>query len=326
MQRVVLANCIGAGLDHERSAMSRAKSPISNFGTGKFRTIVTTAAAARIGTLVGGASVLGFVTAVTQPPAHDIKADGQPGGGTAAPAPSGQTATLPPQAAPVVAERQSAPAAEGFRAVWPDALSARANHGAEPAPATPAPQQASPPANDQSALNQSEQYGAGREEYAANSAAATSRDSQPNQISPNTAPAKYASSYRRPANSPTALSTKCQQATHRLARRAATRGNRNRRRYGNSSERRILRISPVTTMPPACIRRSGASSSFPAPIKRQTSIAAIGAAACSIFSAKTIRTGIIGTKITGTKITGTTIGTTEPVLRLPRAETAAYVS
>ena len=170
--------------------MSRAKSPISNFGSGKFRTIVTTAAAALIGTLVGGASVLGIVTAVTQPPAHDIKTDAQPGGGTAAPAPSGQTATLPPQAAPVVAERQSAPAAEGFRAVWPDALSARANHGAEPAPATPAPQQASPPANDRSALNQSEQYGAGREEYAANSAAATSRDSQPNQISPNTAPAK----------------------------------------------------------------------------------------------------------------------------------------
>jgi hypothetical protein len=39
-------------------------------------------------------------------------------------------------------------------------------------------------------LNQSEQSGAGRESYAANNGAATARDSQPNQISPNTAPAK----------------------------------------------------------------------------------------------------------------------------------------
>ena len=171
--------------------MSRAKSPISNFGSGntKFRAVVTTAAAALIGTLVGGASVLGIVTAVTPPPAHDIKTDAQPGGGAAAPAPSGQAATPPPQTAPVVAERQSAPPAEGFRAVWPDALSARANHGAEPAPAMPAPQQTLPPANDRSALNQSEQYGAGRESYAENSAA-TARDPQPNQMSPNPAPAK----------------------------------------------------------------------------------------------------------------------------------------
>jgi hypothetical protein len=168
------------------------KSPVNNFGSDntKFRAIVTTAAAALIGTLVGGASVLGIVTAVTQPPAHDIKTDAQPGGGAAAPAPSGQAATLPPQTAPVVAERQSAPAAEGPRAVWPDALSARGNRDSEPAPAAPAPQQALPPANDRSALNQSEQYGTGREPYAANSGAATARDSQPNPISPNTAPAK----------------------------------------------------------------------------------------------------------------------------------------
>ena len=173
--------------------MSLVKSPVNNFGSGntKLRAIVTTAAAALIGTLVGGASVLGIVTAVTQPPAHEIKTDAQhPGDGTVAPAPSGQAATPPPQIAPVVAERQSTPPAEGFRAVWPDALSARANHGSEPAPAAPAPQQALPPANDRSALNQSEQFGAGREAYAANSGAATARDSQPNQISPNTAPAK----------------------------------------------------------------------------------------------------------------------------------------
>jgi hypothetical protein len=168
------------------------KSPVNNFGSDntKFRAIVTTAAAALIGTLVGGASVLGIVTAVTQPPAHDIKTDAQPGGGAAAPAPSGQAATPPLQTAPVVAERQSAPAVEGPRAVWPDALSARGNHDSEPAPATPAPQQALPPANDRPALNQSEQYGTGREPYAANSGAAPARDSQPNPISPNTAPAK----------------------------------------------------------------------------------------------------------------------------------------
>jgi hypothetical protein len=168
------------------------KSPVNNFGSDntKFRAIVTTAAAALIGTLVGGASVLGIVTAVTQPPAHDIKADAQPAGGAAAPAPSGQAATLPPQTAPVVAERQSAPAAEGPRTVWPDVLSARGNYDSEPAPATPAPQQALPPANDRSASNQSEQYGTGREPYAANSGAATAHDSQPNPISPNTAPAK----------------------------------------------------------------------------------------------------------------------------------------
>jgi hypothetical protein len=170
------------------------KSPVNNFGSDntKFRPIVATAAAALIGTLVGGASVLGIVTAVTQPPAHDIKADAQPGGGAAAPAPSGQAATPPPppQTAPVVAERQSAPVAEGPRAVWPDALSARGNHGSEPAPATPVPQQALPPASDRSALNQSEQYGTGREPYAANSGAAPARDSQPNPISPNIAPAK----------------------------------------------------------------------------------------------------------------------------------------
>ena len=174
-----------------------SRSPVNNFGSGntKLRAVVTTAAAALIGTLVGGASVLGIVTAVTQPPAHEIKTDAQPGGGPVVPAPSGQVATPPSQIAPVVAEHQStpaaqsAPAAEGFRAVWPDALSARANRGAEPAPATPAPQQALPPANDRSALNRSEQHGTGREPYAAASAA-TARDSQPNQISPNTAPAK----------------------------------------------------------------------------------------------------------------------------------------
>src|ERR1700730_13253743 len=104
------------------------KSPVNNFGSDntKFRAIVTTAAAALIGTLVGGASVLGIVTAVTPPPAHDIKTDAQPGGGTAAPAPSGQAATMPPQSAPVVTERQSAPAASAPAANAPAAEGPRA--------------------------------------------------------------------------------------------------------------------------------------------------------------------------------------------------------
>lgn len=172
--------------------MSLVRSPVSNFGSGnsKLRAIVTTAAAALIGTLVGGASVLGIVTAVTQPPAHEVKTDVQVGGGTVAPALSEQAAPPSPQIAPVVADRQSAAPAEGPRTVWPDALSARANRGSEPAPATLAPQQALPPANERSALNKSEQFGAGREAYAANSGAATARDPQPNQISPKFAPAK----------------------------------------------------------------------------------------------------------------------------------------
>jgi hypothetical protein len=181
--------------------MSLAKSPFNNFGSGntKFRAIVTTAAAALIGTLVGGASVLGIVTAVTQPPAHEIRTDAQPAGSAAPPVqaatPPVQAATPPQQTAPVVVERQDAPAVkstppvEGPRAVWPDALSARSNPGSAPAPETPAPQQASPPANDRSALNQSEEHGAERDPPA-NSGAATAREAQPNQVSPNSSPAK----------------------------------------------------------------------------------------------------------------------------------------
>jgi hypothetical protein len=175
--------------------MSLAKSPVNNFGSGntKFPAIVTTAAAALVGTLVGGASVLGIVTAVTQPPAHEIRTDAQPAGSAAPPV---QAATPPPQTAPVVVERQNVPAVksvppvEGPRTVWPDALSARSSPGSAPAAETPAPQQASPPANDRSALNQGEEHGAERDSSAANSGAVTVRGSQPNQISPNSSPVK----------------------------------------------------------------------------------------------------------------------------------------
>ena len=168
--------------------MSLTKSPASNFGSGSnLRTIMTTGAAALIGTVVGGVSVLGVVVAVTPPPNHEIQSDARGGGGIAAPpAPAPvQAATPPPQTGPV-AQSQSVPPVEGPRTVWPDALSARANHNAETE--TPAPQQASPPANDRTALNQND--GAGRDPSVANSSAVTSRDSLPNQISPNAAPAK----------------------------------------------------------------------------------------------------------------------------------------
>ena len=66
----------GAGLITERSAMSLTKSPASNFGSGSsLRTVMTTGAAALIGTVIGGVSVLGIVMAVTPPPNHEIRSD-----------------------------------------------------------------------------------------------------------------------------------------------------------------------------------------------------------------------------------------------------------
>ncbi len=175
--------------------MSLTKSPPSIFGSGSnLRAIVTTGAAALIGTVVGGVSVLGIVVAVTPPPNHEIRSDARDGSGMATPpvqtaAPPVQAATPPPQTAPV-AQSQSVPPVEGPRTVWPDALSARANHSAETATETPAPQQDSSPANDRAAMNQNDGYGAGRDPTPADSSAVTSRDSPPNQISPNAAPAK----------------------------------------------------------------------------------------------------------------------------------------
>src|ERR1700722_12825643 len=178
--------CTGAGLTTERSAMSLAKSPASNFGSGSsLRAIMTMGAAALIGTVVGGVSVLGVVVAVTPPPNHKIRSEA-PGGEMATP--RVKAVTPPPQTAPVAQSQSAPPAVEGPRTVWPDALSARANHNAETATETAAPQQASPPANDRAAMNQND--GSGRDPSPANSSAVTSRDSLPVQISPNAAPAK----------------------------------------------------------------------------------------------------------------------------------------
>jgi len=173
--------------------MSLTKSPANNFGSGStnFRAIVTTAAAALIGVVVGGVSVLGIVVAVTQPPNHEIRSDARAGGGAAAPTPAPPAVqATPPQTAPI-AERQSAPAVEAPRTVWPNALSARSNHG--PETESPASPQASPPRNDrqaasrENASNQNEDNGI--RQSAVGKAAATPRGSLPNQ-SPNTAPAR----------------------------------------------------------------------------------------------------------------------------------------
>jgi hypothetical protein len=179
--------------------MPLIKSPRNNFGSGNFgsgnsklRAIVTTAAAALIGTLVGGVSVLGVVMAVTQPPNHEIQSDMRAGGESAlltAPPPE-QAATTPSQQTAPVAPAQSVPPIQGPRTIWPDGLSARSNHDSETATETPVPQQAPPPANDRAALNQNDESGVGREPTVANSEAVTPRDAPPNPISPNTAPAK----------------------------------------------------------------------------------------------------------------------------------------
>src|ERR1700685_966715 len=169
------------------------KSPPSNFGSGnsKFRAVVTTAAAALVGTLVGGVSVLGVVMTVTQPPNHEIRSDMRVGGEPAVltPPPEQAATTLPQQTAPA-APAQSVPPIQGPRTVWPDALSARTNHDPETAIETPVAQQASPPAIDRAASNQNDESGAGREPSAANSGAVTPRNSLLDPISPNTAPAK----------------------------------------------------------------------------------------------------------------------------------------
>src|ERR1700722_11566918 len=96
MQRVDLH---GAGLTTERSAMSLTKSPASNFGSGSsLRAIMTMGAAALIGTVVGGVSVLGVVGGGTPPPRNETRSEAR--GGGRAPPPV-QAVTPPPQTAPV---------------------------------------------------------------------------------------------------------------------------------------------------------------------------------------------------------------------------------
>src|SRR5580658_11387384 len=109
------------------------------------RSVAIAAGAALIGTIVGGASAVGVVMAVVEPPAHDIRADTGSGGATAsldAPTPPPQPQAAPPSAPPVTAtasvQNQNPPAVPAPQsaqasttqppspsATWPDALSAR---------------------------------------------------------------------------------------------------------------------------------------------------------------------------------------------------------
>ena len=191
-------------------AKSPVSSPVSNFnfgsGTSRVRTAMLTAAAALIGTVVGGVSVLGIVVAVTQPPNHEIRSDARAVGGAAtaspgsaslqqaqaastvetpssADSPSGQnmqtvtSSTSPGQAAAPQPPSQVVPPVQGPRTVWPDALSARAaSHDPEPEKA--APQQA---ANDQQAAsNQSASSQSASSQSASNQTASNQRASNQN--------------------------------------------------------------------------------------------------------------------------------------------------
>ena len=199
--------------------MPLIKSPSNNFGSGntKLRFIVTTAAAALIGTLVGGVSVLGIVMTVTQPPNREIRSDMRAGGESAVPTapPSEQAAITPPQRIAPAAPAQSVPPIQGPRTIWPDGLSARTNHNSETATDTPVPDRASPPANDRAASPQADESGAGREPSVANSGAVTPRDPLPIRLHRISRPPKNAASRRRPANPSNAPSTKCRRATRR---------------------------------------------------------------------------------------------------------------
>ena len=186
--------------------MSLAKSPVSNFGSGtsRVRTAMLTAAAALIGTVVGGVSVLGIVVAVTQPPNHEIRSDARAVGGAAtappgsaslqqaqaastvetpssAGSPSGQnmqtvtSSTSPGQAAAPPPPSQVVPPVQGPRTVWPDALSARAaSHDPEPEKA--APQQA---ANDQQAASNQSASSQSASNQTASNQRASNQNSEP---------------------------------------------------------------------------------------------------------------------------------------------------
>ena len=218
----------------------------------------------------------------------------------------------PPQTAPV-ARSQSVPPVEGPRTVWPDALSARANHNAETE--TPAPQQASPPANDRSRPEPERRR-------RARSICGRIAAPWPRAIRCRTRfhrmprRRKNAWSRRRPANPPNGPSTKRQRPTRRWARRAARPGNRN-RRWRGAARSPDSADQPGDGQAAAVLRRRGASSSFPARIKRQATTAAIGAAACSISSAKIIGRRSLEPGSREQRLARSPIGTTEHGVAAP---------
>jgi hypothetical protein len=149
------------------------KTPLgfSRSGRSKAGIITIVAGAALFGTIVGGASAVGVIMAIVQPPAHD-RADAGSGGATsfderaqpqqaqAAPpsdkpvtatasAPNPPTVPMAPQPEQTATTQQPAPSK-----TWHDALSARTDHGRADSPTTP---EAATAARDLSGSRQDEE-------------------------------------------------------------------------------------------------------------------------------------------------------------------------
>jgi hypothetical protein len=131
----------------------------SSSGRSKSRIVTIAAGAVLFGTIVGGASALGVVMAIVQPPAHDDRADAGSGGAATsfdAPAQPRQ-AQATPQPEQTAAAQQPVPSTAPSK-TWPDALSARTDHGrADPIAATPTPDVATA-ARDLSGSRQSDEH------------------------------------------------------------------------------------------------------------------------------------------------------------------------
>ena len=156
----------------------------NNFESGRtpLRSVVTVAAAALIGTVVGGASVFSVVMAVTEPSKHtepsrhDVYADAGTARNTApvitaAPQQQAQVNPLPSAVATSSPAVTETPPVQGPRTVWPDALSARDHTDTAPSPTPPAPApaaaaspaSASPIADNTAAANPNDERSARRE-------------------------------------------------------------------------------------------------------------------------------------------------------------------
>lgn len=141
----------------------------SSSGRSKARLITIATGAALFGTVVGGASAVGVVMAIVQPPAHDSHADAGSGLGTAtspiatspiAPAQPQQTQVAPQPEQQASTTQPPSPGATPNAtpsASWPDALSARTQHDAASTAAAPAKPDA---ANDASGVPQNDEHAA----------------------------------------------------------------------------------------------------------------------------------------------------------------------
>ena len=134
--------------------MSRMNKPplgFSSSGRSKARIVTIVAGAALFGTVVGGASAVGVVMAIVQPPAHDARADAVNRAATSLDAPA-QAQAAPPSDKPITAtaSAQDPPAAPAPQPeetattqqpapskTWPDALSARTDRGRADPPSIP---------------------------------------------------------------------------------------------------------------------------------------------------------------------------------------------